>query len=196
MRQGFPNADASWLRDAEPLVDRLDLLHRTLRSSGRRTFELYHRAALSLRLGMREGETILTRRVGVDEGLALRTLSDDGHEISFAASSGSGKESLRWALERSRDSRGRMALENPWARNGNRLTSDREPELRLPSADELSNWLAQARDELAGTANRRGAAPEPLEAWVEVAATAESWVADGGWRALRTRARGWGMLIM
>ena len=196
-KDDFERPGLSWLRDAKPLVDRLELLHRTLRSSaGRRTFELYHRSAVSLRLGLQEGKKTLARRVGVDEGLALRTLSDDGREISFAASSGSGKESLQWALEQSRDSRGRIALENPWARDGNRRTSDREPDLRLPAADELSNWLARARDELAGTANRRGATPEPLEAWIEVAATAESWVADGGLRALRTRARGWGMLRM
>jgi len=197
LSQGLPNADASWLGDARSLVDRLDRLHRTLRSSaGRRTFELYHRAALSLRLGLQEGEKTITVRSGVDEGLALRTLSEDGREIFFAASSGSGKHSLEWALEQSRESRGQIALEHPWARNGDRLTSDREPELRLPAADELSTWLREARDELAGTAKRQNAALEPLEAWVEVSATAESWVADGGLRALRTRARGWGVLRM
>ncbi len=197
MSRVFPNAlaEVSWLRDAKPLVDQLDLLHRSLRSgAGRGTFELYRRAALSLRVGVHGAEKTPAARVGVDEGLALRSLSDDGGLICFAASSGSGKQSMQWALEQSRVARGRAAEENPWDRSGTGPKSDPESELRLPTPDDLSNWLAQATAELARTAERRDAPLEPLEAWIEVTATAEAWVADGDLRALRTRTRGWSVL--
>ncbi len=194
MSKGLSIDDPSWLDDASPLVDRLDLLHRTLRpGAGHRSFELYHRAACSLRIGLRDGECITVRR-GVDDGLALRSLSSDGREIAFAATSGSGKQSLQWVLARSRQSRGRAFPETAWARDGDRLKADHEAVLRLPSVDELTAWLVQARDELVGSTVGPRAGPEPLELWVEAAATAESWVADGGLKALRTRARGWGML--
>jgi hypothetical protein len=61
----------------------------------------------------------------------------------------------------------------------------------LPPLAEVTAWLDRARDAWAAGG---ASGPEPLELSVEVSATVESWVADGGLRASRTRTRGWALM--
>ena len=65
---------------------------------------------------------------------------------------------------------------------------DREALDQLPSAGELMEWVDRARSELTGHRSRT-----VYEMWVEVATTVESWVADRGYRASRSRTRAWAL---
>ena len=172
--------------DAEALAARLERLHRSLCSDmPAEGLELYHRAALTLRVGDDGDGRVVTTRRGRDEGLALRTAN------RFAAGSGSSAAGLLQAIERTPDGPSTAGRE-PWDRGGvRRADHDGVPE--LPPVAELTGWLDRAREALAQATPGRW---RPLEMWVETAATVESWVADGGLRASRTRLRGWALLRM
>ena len=185
--------DKRWLERPDRAVDRLASLHATLHSgSGFAETELYHRAARVIRVGSRKGEAGVAIREGQDEGLAMRAIDRERKEMLFAAAAGSGDRSLRWIAEQPK---GRPAPSELWARGAARLR-DHDEQVSMPDARELSAWLEQARADLTERAAVRKKTHVPLELWVEVAATLESWVADGGLKASRTRARGWAVLRM
>jgi len=187
--RGLPIIDDGHRLDAEALTKRLELLRRSTHGAEGLSVELYHRAALTLRVGSgSDGKSVTTRR-GEDEGLAMRATTREGNELAFAASTGSELPSFRWVIERGRSSESDGSCEAGWPTDRTELLLDGEGEAGLPSADELSSWLSQARAVL----ETGPARPQHLESWVEVAHTVESWVADGGLRASRTRTRGWAL---
>jgi len=177
--------------EAKRLAKRLEALHRSVASEARGIdLELYHRAASILRVTLDEvAGTTVTRR-GRDDGIAVRTVARDGSARAFAATSGSGSSSLRWALTRCSESPAPDPGESGWERDGAAWKIDHDGEPELPPSDRLAAWLHDARDRLA----EGGRGPALLELAVEVASTVESWVGDGGLRASRTRTRGWGIL--
>lgn len=178
--------------DADSLAKRLETLHRTMSSElPGKDLELYHRAALTLRVSDHGERRKTSTQYGRDEGLALRAAARDGSEAAFAATSGSKPSSLRWAVARCRDLRAPAACEGLWARDGEAAKIDHDGEPELPPLAEVQGWLERARQALFEGGER---GPEPLELSVEVAAVVESWFADGGLRASRVRTRGWALM--
>jgi hypothetical protein len=187
--RGLPIVDDGQRLDADALTKRLELLRRSTHGAEGLSVELYHRAALTLRVGTgRDGKSVTTQR-GEDEGLAMRAATREGNELAFAASTGSELPSFRWVLERGRSSESSVPPQAGWPTDRTEPLLDREGETGLPSVDELSGWLSRAREVLETGPGR----PQHLESWIEVAHTVESWVADGGLRASRTRTRGWAL---
>jgi hypothetical protein len=178
--------------DASSLAKRLESLRRTVDSDlPGSDLELYHRAALTLRVSD-EGESKKVKmQYGQDEGLALRATTRKGSDVAFAATSGSQPSSLRWVVARCRELYAPTPQEGLWPRDGGAEKNDRDGAPELPPLAEVREWLDRARQALAG---HGGKGPEPLELSVEVAATVESWVADGGLRASRVRTRGWALM--
>jgi hypothetical protein len=169
--------------DADALLQRVTERHASLTSgAGEPGLELYHRATLTCRATLaRDGRSIECRR-GVDEGSALRATRRDDGEPAFSAVTGSGEATLGRALERAL---GQSSAPQPrplWPRAGREPRIDRDPGASLPEGDEPVGWLRRALDSLP-------TAPLPLDAWVEIAHTVESWATDGGFQASRVRAR-------
>jgi hypothetical protein len=157
-----------------------------------RDLELYHRAALTLRVSDHgERKKDLRIQYGQDEGLALRATTRKGSDVAFAATSGSKPSSLRWVVARCRDPWAPAPHEGLWVRDGGAPKIDRDGAPELPPLAEVEGWLDRARQALSDDG---GGGPEPLELSVEVAATVESWFADGGLRASRVRTRGWALM--
>jgi hypothetical protein len=189
-----PLDDGRAALDADALMKRVERLHRSIRrDSGESAVELYHRAALTRRVSVLGGGKAFTTRHGYDEGIALRATSREWDGLSFAASSGSSRSSLRWALDRCRDPGSRLPQKWMWARDGAGPLFDGDGEPRLPPLADVEAWLDGAREALSADCSSR---PRPLELSVEVTVTVESWFADGGLRASRTRTRGWAMMRM
>jgi hypothetical protein len=152
------------------------------RRFGFRAIELYHRAALSIRVSLdtRDGTT---SRTGADQGMALRAEPAAGREVRFAAGSGGGEEALVRLLELA--SRGAGGEWSPdWTAAEGDL-SDVDADGGLPAPGELTDWLHRAR--------RRLAEVPGDGCWVEVARTVESWVGAAGLRARRERTRAWAL---
>jgi hypothetical protein len=145
-------------------------------------FELYHRASTTLRARRERNRKDLAVRLGREEGLALRAVTGPGERVAFSAASGGGEESLAWLAERVR--RGHGAAGDEAARWDTRpgLLVDRDPPASFPDEDDLGGWLDRGIAELRLSAE---------SAWIEVAATVETWVATDGCRASRTRSRAW-----
>jgi len=180
------------LFDADALVKRVTRLHQSLAREARASdLELYHRAARTIRVGVQGRHRKFTTRQGYDEGVALRATSRDWDGLSFAASSGSSATSLRWVLDRCRRPSMLLPQKWMWARDAEAMKTDRDGEPRLPPVEEVQAWLERSRDALSAGESSR---PELLELSVEITATVESWVADGGLRASRTRIRSWGLM--
>jgi hypothetical protein len=178
--------------DADALGRRLETLHRSLQTDDTDSeLELYHRAALTLRVTiLGDGKSIETTR-GYDEGCAVRLTSHRGRRAAFAATSGSKATSLRWAVARCREGLTPAVQREHWSHGDGAAVSDREGEHHLPAVEELTGWLERARETLAADGFPR---LDPLELSIAVAATVESWVAEGGLRASRARTRGWALM--
>jgi len=170
--------------EADRYAERLDSLYRVASDTAASEVELYHRASVTLRMSQRaEGESVATIG-GDDDGLAVRTRSRGG-KLAFAACSGMTRESLRWALDACRKSEsGADVRAGRWCGRGELL--DREAIAAMPDRHELTEWVRRARP---------ASGPCPLELWVEVATTFESWAAKE-LRASRTRTRAWAFLRM
>jgi len=112
--------------------------------------------------------------------------------VRFAAATGYDAASLRWAVENARPLADRGTNGGPpWATGGSRRV-DRDDVDRLPSPAELRSWLTRSWDLLRALPGVGGPI-EPVEAWVEAAATAECLVGHGGLATVRTRTRAWAM---
>ncbi len=140
--------------------------------------ELYHRSATTVRVARNSrGRTEVT--VGSEGGLAVRTRSAEGREAGFSACSGMSRVALEWALTKAQGCRratGEAAFWPPAV--GERQVDHDSAQLPPPSV--LEAWLGRAWERL----------PRPCAGQIEVAATVESWVADG-FRASRSRTRAW-----
>ena len=155
--------------------------------------EIYHRAAVTLRVLAGEDGQPTTTRVGNDEGLAVRIRRPGERGVFFAAASGGDESKLRWAFDRALHGRAVESADEGWPGDRDSAMIDHDPESRLPSPLEMQAWMSQALEPV--TAHRRRAsAPEVLQAWVEVALTVESWVSETGMRCSRRRIRAWAML--
>lgn len=178
------------------LLHRLSsLLARLPRDRDRSETELYHRASIGLRVLRRAGSTSPASHRGHDEGLAVRTRSGGERRLSFAACSGSSEASLRWILDRAGQCGPAGGAESDsWSRGAKAVRVDRDEQSELPSQEELAEWLDRAWSGLRDPESPAAHRLEPIEAWVEVASTIESWAGDGGLKASRVRRRAWALV--
>jgi len=173
--------------DPRQLLKRLEAAHRSARTRARLArAELYHRAAMTLRVGRSRDSDRDEIRFGVDDGLAIRVRPSGRDEMLFAAASGFDPRGL---LTRALAGRGQLRPEDAWQETRQSLHEDVDASLQLPGVDELRTWLVAARERLV-SATGKGGAPG---VWLEVAATVESWAADGGILATRARRRAWAL---
>jgi len=180
--------------DPEEFDECLMKLHERARAAARGTdVELYGRAASTMRAAHLPGgrQRFVT---GSEEGIAVRTRSLKDRETGFAACSGLGDSSVAWAVAEALDG-GRSSGESSWPSGDSELVIDRDV-AELPTQSELSEWLHNAWERLSRPSRGGKPAPKPLSGWVEVAATVEGWVADGGIRASRGRVRAWALVEM
>jgi hypothetical protein len=169
-------------------------LHERARTAARGAdVELYGRASSTTR-AMRLPGGRQRFIVGSEEGIAVRTRSRKGHEAGFAAHSGLGDASVEWAVAEALACP-RWIGEHSWPEcdSGPRIDRDLSD---APTRSDLSQWLHRAWERLSGSPRSGRPAPAPVAGWVEVAATVEGWVADGGLRASRSRVRAWALVEM
>lgn len=144
--------------------------------------ELYHRIATTVRVARGfQGRTQVI--VGTEGGLAVRTRSAEGRETGFSACSGMSRVALDWALSRAQGCRRAIGEEDFWPSNLEERQVDHDSS-ELPPPAMLDAWLGRAWERLGGKR------PRPTAGQIEVAATVESWVADG-FSASRSRVRAW-----
>lgn len=187
---------ATGLPDPETLLARLAGLHRTARArhaAGR--LELYHRATFAIRATARAAADSVELRMGGDEGLAVRMKRDERSPSTFAAASGGNESAMVWALERvlAAEPPARSEKSHEWPLHAETSRFDLDSAEAFPDPSDLVDWIERAGQALAAVP-RRGAMPERVESWVEVARTVESWVGDAGVAASRSRMRSWAML--
>ena len=71
------------------LMERLCSNHRSLRDLAKNNrLELYHRASIAVRVGLRAAGMPAVSRVGTEEGVAVRLKERAGGSVGFAAASG------------------------------------------------------------------------------------------------------------
>jgi len=146
--------------------------------------ELYHRAAIVLRLTRSGDRSPDIFQAGREDGLALRAGLEPGR-LTFVAVSGFDETSLGWAVDQVVRGRGAPASDALWQRGGDGLSIDVDPSLRLPAPAEMRSWLDTAAE-----SSGESAGPTRLE----VAATFESWATHDGLRASRGRTRAWAII--
>jgi len=144
--------------------------------------ELYHRAAIVLRLTRSADHSPDTFQAGREDGLALRAGLEPGR-LTFVAVSGFDETSLGWAVDQVVRGQAAPTSDALWPRGGDRISVDIDPSLRLPAPAEMQSWLDMAAEVAA-------AGPARLE----VAATFESWATNDGLRASRGRTRAWAIV--
>ncbi len=145
--------------------------------------ELYHRFASSLRVMRRAGKAV-GQVHGSEEGIAARLRVSGGNRAAFAACTGCDAERVRRMIrEAITDEPGQDHHPGTWS-TGDGSKHDEDP-VDLPDVRRLESWIEESWD---------GRGSRPLEAWVEVASIAETWVADGGSSATRKRCRGWSVV--
>jgi hypothetical protein len=179
--------------DPDGLLDQLSGLHQS--AAGYRltgAVELYQRVSIIVRVTRHANAQQLDVQVGRDEGLAVRLLSGTSSGAGLAAVTGKSDRDLRWALEHAAASQGEGGGASPaWASPGEGPLIDRDPDLRVPAPAEAAGWMERLWEKLAPAG---GQSAQPMKSWVEIAATIESWAADGGLHASRTRNRAWAVL--
>ena len=155
--------------------------------------EVYHRVSSSVRVGRDGPEGTSSERVGTEEGTAIRLWLAGESGYRFAASTGSGRAKVDGLFRRALDAPGPIVVQAGARPTAGRPMLDHDQGPGLPSAEALTGRL---EDGLAifRQSRRPGEATEPDQAWVEVAATVESWAADGMPLASRSRRRGWALL--
>jgi hypothetical protein len=165
----------------EPLERLLALRKSIDKPASCERLELYHRASKAIRVSSKAGSEAVLSRTGFEEGVAARLRLRGEAAVAFAAASGGGLPSLRWAIDRAvQHGAGRRARQSAWPlRDGQLLDHDTGEE--LPPARDLIAWLNDSCRRL----------EERPDCWVEAVTTVESWIADGGGCASRRRTRGW-----
>ncbi len=153
--------------------------------------EIYHRCASSIRV-MRQAGKAVGQIHGSEEGIAVRLRRSGGDRATFAACTGCDAEQVRRIIrEAMTDEPGPEHHSGSWSTSDG-PRQDEDP-VDLPDAHRLESWVEAGWDSLLRSAST-GARSRPLEAWIEVAAIAEAWVADGGLAATRKRCRGWSVV--
>ncbi|HXV78131.1 MAG TPA: hypothetical protein VD788_17605 [Candidatus Polarisedimenticolaceae bacterium] len=181
-------------RNPNRLLERLSHASARLRERhGVLRLELFHRGSDTVRVTRRRGRRAGLLSFGRDDGVAVRLLRRGEDGIRFAAVSGHDEEAfdeaVRCALDHGAASR---TVSDHWADRTDPLL-DHATGFGPPSRDELVPWLDRA---VRGFVEARCAGdPDVVEqAWVEAAATVETWAVDGRPAASRTRKRGWACL--
>ncbi len=179
--------DQGWLATMtkvlhQTLLERLrsnsELLDRPVDSE---RLELYHRASRAIRVSREKDGRAAVSRTGFEEGVAVRLQIRGAGGAAFAAASGGGLASLRWAIDRAMEHGGGPRANAEEWRQGAGLLLDHDSDGELPREDDLISWLSEASEGL----------EEWTSGWVEAVTTVESWVADGGAFGSRCRTRGW-----
>ena len=160
-------------------LERLARLHREAPRRGIRSLEVYHRSSIGISARLDTNHQPISSRLARDDGIAVRVLHGTG-QVGFASSSGADEQALGWSLARAAERPYAAVAQSWWPEREGSLT-DHDPS-GAPEADAVAEWLRQAWEEL-GWSEGVGR--------VEVARTVESWVADGGQSASRSRTRAW-----
>jgi hypothetical protein len=174
------------------LLERIERLFASVRNVARGArVELYHRASNRLRVRFDASEGREITETGTDEGLAARVVGP-GDRVGFAAVSGCDVERVRWAVLQAGRSSGEGRVDvQPWADHTGEPLTDLESSTTPPDASELTTRL---RRFLNPSTERWSSSPPAWSgSWIEWGKTLETWVADGGMRATRSRSRVWAM---
>lgn len=176
------------------------LLERAARESARirerlglERLELFHRGSNRVRVTRRFGRGEDELCFGRDDGVAVRLRGVGDAGVRFAAVSGDGGTAFDEAVSLALAGDGLAGpVSDRWAEQD-------EPEIDhdafglRPSPDPLRVWLDDAiRTFVESRAGGRISSVD--QAWVEAAATVETWALDGRAVASRTRVRGWAFL--
>ncbi len=174
--------------EADALLARLTQLHhRASARSGARRIELFHRAAVTLRVGRRDERGSLTTHEGFEEGTAVRLENRAGRH-AFSAGSGSGESVTERLIAAALDRPWGAGVPGaPWAAATPAEPRDHDEHADLPAPDDLARWLEDAIDRLAAC----GDGVRTVRCGVEAALTVETLVGAGGLAASRVRSRVW-----
>ncbi len=174
----------------EALLERVAHVFESVRGVvGSARAELYHRASFRIRVRLEASDAREIIETGHDEGLAARVLADAGR-VGFAAASGGTSDAARWAL-REAALRNTSVENGSWAEHAGEPVVDGESNVICPDPAALRTALRRC---LARSRETWPASPPTWAgSWIEWGTTVESWVADGGLRASRTRSRAWAM---
>lgn len=173
--------------DAEKLRGSVEeLLARATARGTAADVELYARSAVTIRVSRRaDGTNEIVG--GRERGLALRARHPGTGTGGFAATSGVDAGALERnlaAVEAAIADGAEPA--DPWSDSTAEERRDHDPGTP-PTVEVLSAWLERALESVA--------TPEPTRAWVEVAATAEAWIASpAAAAASRSRILAWARL--
>lgn len=181
-RPAWANHAASPGLDAGRLLEDARRLHRWVSTrTDDAAVEIYHRAALAMRVTRELGSRALAIQVGCEDGTALRCWNRRTGRVGFAATSGLDEGRVDWLLSNASSGMGGEPAGLPWRVDGG-VVIDRDPGVG-PTVEDLERWLLEATEPFPDHA-----------AWVEAAATVESWAGSDGGAASRSRCRGWAML--
>ncbi|MDX1388042.1 MAG: hypothetical protein R3344_02575 [Acidobacteriota bacterium] len=150
--------------------------------------ELYHRASFRLRVRLDASDAREIIETGHDEGLAARVRTGGGR-VGFAAVSGGEIEDAQWALSEAA-SRETTVAKSSWADHSGAPIIDCDPTV-CPDPAALRTTLRRSLSRSGETCP--DSPPTWAGSWIEWGTTVESWVADGGFRASRSRSRAWAM---
>jgi hypothetical protein len=183
--------DHGWQMHPDRLLENLRSNRRLLKKPANcERLELYHRASSAIRVGHESSGQAVVSRIGLEEGVAVRLAMRGSDAIGFAAASGGDLACLRWAIDRACEHHGTPPPEGGEWPLGEELLLDRDSDGSLPPEEDVISWLRHAYEQFKEQNGENGPG-EPLSGWVEAVTTVESWVADGGPLASRSRTRGW-----
>ena len=177
-------------------IEQARALHRAVGSVGADwEIGIFHRLSSTMRLRVGEQGESAELLVGRDDGAALQARSRQDGSTVFAACSGLDADHLKRELARAAEhGEGPGGAERElWPLGGEAVSIDRDEPQELPPRADLETWLEKARNELLQPRHRDRRLRPPAECRVEVAVVTETWVADGGLVASRTRRRSWGL---
>jgi len=116
--------------------------------------------------------------------------------IGFGAINGSEIGALRWALDRARETMGRINGDTGALQDGNgALASDAEEDESMPSISSLESMQRSMVESVSDT-TLPGLEAQVASAWTETGQTAETLVTTTGVRTRRVRMRTWSMLSL
>ena len=178
------------LPSPDVVLERVTRLFESVRSVvGSARAELYHRTSFRIRVRLDASDAREIVETGHDEGLAARVVTSDGR-VGFAAASGGSGDDARWAFSEALS--GEISVEqSSWAEHAGEPVLDRDPNGNCPDPTALRTALRRC---LARSRETWPSSPPTWAgSWIEWGTTVESWVADGGFRASRSRTRAWAM---
>lgn len=165
----------------------LRLLDRIKASAGGHRAELYLRETRRRRLTFERRGGRSTLGEGVECGVALRLLSDDGKREGFAAASLSGADIENWLVTSARSSLG-VPAHAPVGMGGPAEVDDVTGGGAIADVDAMAGWIDKAFSCLGLSS---AGVDSKVSGWLEVATTSEILVNGSPLRARRQRDRVW-----